>query len=106
MRESAAVPEDEEERENRREPDEDFLTTATKVAGLLAGLIAAVYLLGGVVIALRLLFDGFSAGSMVTLLGQLPRELVITTAMLEVIGLAAVVGIVAALGYGAFSGPR
>lgn len=96
MRESAAV----------REDEEGFLSTATKVAGLLAGAIAAVYLLGGVVIALRLLFDGFSAGSMVTLLGQLPRELVITTAMLEVIGLATIVGIVAALGYGAWDGPK
>ncbi len=106
MSESGAVPDEEEEREERGDAEEGFLGTATKVAGLLAGAIAAVYLLGGVVIALRLLFDGFSAGSMVTLLGQLPRELVITTAMLEVIGLAVIVGVLAALCYGALNGPR
>jgi hypothetical protein len=94
---------------NARGEGEDeggFLGTAAKVAGLLAGAVAAVYLLGGIVIALRLLFDGFSAGTVVTLIGQLPRELVITTAMLEVIGLAAIVGIAMALCFGGWDGPR
>lgn len=82
-----------------------WLGTATKVAGLLAGVVALVYLLGGVVIALRLLMDGFSASGVVTLLAELSRELVISTAMIEVIGPAATVGLIAALGYGIFA-PR
>lgn len=86
--------------------DSRWLGTATKVAGLLAGIVALTYLLGGLVIALRLLFDGFSASAVVTLLGQLPRELVISTALLEVAGPAATVGLAAAIFYGALNGPR
>jgi hypothetical protein len=77
-----------------------WLGTATKVAGLLAGAVALVYLLGGVVIALRLLFDGFSAPGVVSLLAEVSRELVISTAMIEVIGPAGTVGLIAALAYG------
>ena len=86
--------------------EEGWLGTATKVAGLIAGAVAATYVLGGLIIALRLLFEGFSVGSAVTLLGQLPRELVMTTALLEALSPAAIVGVTAALVFGAVDGPR
>lgn len=86
--------------------DNGWLGTAAKVAGLLAGAVAAVYVLGGLIVALRLLFEGFSASSVVTLLGQLPRELVISTALIEALGPAAIVGVTAALVFGAYDGPR
>jgi hypothetical protein len=80
--------------------------TATKVAGLLAGAVAATYLLGGAVIALRLLFEGFSASGVATLLAQMPRELVVSTALIEVIGPAVTVGLVLALIYGLSGHPK
>jgi hypothetical protein len=73
------------------------LATATAVVGLLAGLVAVVYVVGGLVIALRMLFDHFSLGSTVTIVGQLPRELVVTTAMLDVLLPAFVLGLLVAL---------
>lgn len=73
------------------------LKTATSVVGLLAGLVAGLYVVGGLVIALRLLFDSFSLNEIVIILGQLPRELVISTAMLDVLLLAATVGLVVGL---------
>lgn len=82
-----------------------LLGTATKIAGLLAGAVALVYMLGGVVIALRLLMDGFAASSVVTLFAEISRELVISTAMIEVIGPAVTVGLIVALTYGIFA-PR
>jgi hypothetical protein len=69
------------------------LKTATALVGLLAGLVAGVYVLGGLVIALRMFFDAFSFNSVVTIIGQLPRELVISTAMLDVLLPAALVGL-------------
>lgn len=61
----------------------------------LVGLAGLVYLLGGLVVGLRLLFAGFAFGSVATIVGQLPRQLVVTTALLEVALPAAVVGLVA-----------
>jgi len=69
------------------------LKTATAVVGLLAGIVALLYVLGGLVIALRLFFDSFSFNSVVPILGQLPREVVISTAMLDVLLLAATFGL-------------
>jgi hypothetical protein len=60
------------------------LKTATAIVGLLAGIVAVVYVLGGLVIALRLLLDGFEVGSVAAIVGQLPRELVVSTALLDV----------------------
>jgi hypothetical protein len=88
------------------EATEGWLGTATKVAGLLAGAVAATYVLGGAILALRLLFEGFSAASVVALLGQLPRELVMSTALLEAFGPAVTVGVAAALVYGALDRPK
>lgn len=73
------------------------LKIASSVVGLLAGVVAGVYVLGGLVIALRLLFDSFSLNEIVAILGQLPRELVISTAMLDVLLPAATVGLVVGL---------
>jgi hypothetical protein len=72
----------------------DALKTATAIVGLLAGIVAGLYVLGGLVIALRLLFDHFSLAEIVSIVGQLPRELVVTTAMLDVLLPAATVGLV------------
>lgn len=73
------------------------LETAGAVVGLFAGLVAIIYVLGGLVIALRMLFDHFSPGSAVTIVGQLPRELVVSTAMINVLLPAFVVGLVVGL---------
>ncbi len=72
-----------------------YLKGAGEVVVFLVGLAGLVYLLGGLVIGLRLLFAGFSFASVATIIGQLPRQLVITTALLEVALPAAVVGLVA-----------
>ena len=79
----------------------DPLKTATAIVGLLTGVVAVVYILGGTVIALRLLFDHYSLDSVRLALGQLPRELVITTAMLTVVGPAVLIGLFSALVHGA-----
>jgi hypothetical protein len=82
------------------------LKTATTAVGLLAGVVAVVYLLGGVVISLRMLFDHFTVRTIATTVGQLPRELVVTTALLNVLAPAALIGLIAALIYGAIGRPR
>lgn len=82
------------------------LKTATAIVGLFAGLAAAVYVLGGLVIALRLHLDFVSLQGAVSAVGQIPRETVITAALLNVIALAAGVGLVAAMVYGLADRPR
>jgi len=82
------------------------LKTATAVVGLLAGVVAGLYVLGGLVIALRLLFDHYTLTAVVSIVGQLPREPVIATALIDVLGPAAIVGLVFALIYSAFGRPR
>jgi hypothetical protein len=74
-----------------------LLASATAAVGLFAGLVAVVYVLGGLVLALRMLFDHFSLGSTVTIVGQLPREVVVTTAMLDVLLPAFAVGLLVGL---------
>jgi hypothetical protein len=82
------------------------LKTATSVVGLLAGIVTGVYVLGGLVIALRLLFDHFDFNTVVTILGQLPREPVVATALMDVIAPAATLGLLAAMLYGLRNRPR
>lgn len=83
------------------------LKTATAVVGLLAGLVGGIYVLGGLVISLRLiLFDHFSLQGAVTAVGQLPRESTIATALLNVLALAALIGLAAAMVYGIARRPR
>lgn len=84
----------------------DLLKTATAVVGLLAGIVTGTYLLGGMVIALRLLFDSYDFNAVVLVLGQLPREPVIATALLDVVAPAATFGLLAAVYYGARNRPR
>jgi len=81
------------------------LKTATAVVGLLAGIVTGLYVLGGLVIGLRLLFDHFSFNSVVTILGELPREPVIATAMTDVIAPAVTFGVLVAIYYGVRGGP-
>ena len=73
------------------------LKVATAIVGLLAGMVAGLYVLGGLVIALRMLFDSFSLNETVAIIGQLPRELVVTTAMLDVLLPAATLGLMVGL---------
>jgi hypothetical protein len=70
------------------------LKTATTIVGLLAGVATAVYVLGGLVVALRLISGDFSVNSAAMVVGQLPRELVVTTAMLHVLLPAITAGLV------------
>jgi hypothetical protein len=82
------------------------LKTASALIGLLAGVVAAIYVAGGLVLSLRLFFDHFQQDEVVSAVAQLPRETVVTAALLSVFGLAGVVWLVAALISGLFSRPR
>jgi hypothetical protein len=86
--------------------ENEALKTATAIVGLLAGVVAVVYVLGGLVIALRLVFDHFSIQGAVTAVGQLPRQAVVTMALLNVVGPAVAFGILAAILYGLLGRPR
>jgi hypothetical protein len=83
-----------------------WLKTAGEAVGLIAGVAALIYLLGGVVYAIRLAFDGFSLEAIAGLIGQLPRESVITAGFVEGLGPAVFVGVLAALVYGALDRPK
>jgi hypothetical protein len=82
------------------------LKTATAIVGLLAGVVAAVYVLGGLTVALRLFFDHFHQDEVVNAVGQLPRETVIATALLSLVGVAVIAGLFAAMVYGLADRPR
>jgi hypothetical protein len=84
----------------------EALKTATAIVGLLAAVVTGLYLLGGLVIALRLLFDHFEFNAVVSTIGQLPRAPVVATALIDVIGPAVAIGLVLALLYGSYGGPR
>jgi hypothetical protein len=83
-----------------------WLRTAGEAIGLIAGAVAFVYLLGGLVIALRMIFDRFTLEETVGLIGQLPREFVVTAGFVEVIGVSALVGLIAGLVLAAFNRPN
>ena len=93
-----------------RRPLGSGLTSALKVAGgivgILAGLVAGIYMIGGVVIALRLLFHHAALQGIVTAVGQLPRDSVLATALLNVIAPAVGIGLLLAVLYGAFGQPK
>ena len=82
------------------------LKTATAIVGLLAGIVTGLYLLGGLVIGLRLLFDHFEFSAVASTLGQLPREPVIATALIDVIAPTALIGLALTLLYGLLGSPR
>lgn len=82
------------------------LSTGTALLGLLAGLVAGLYVLGGLALALRLLFGGFSLGLIVGLLGDLSEPFMVTTGLVSVIAPASVVGIGALAWFAFDDGPR
>jgi hypothetical protein len=75
----------------------DVIKTAGEAIALIAGVVAATYLLGGLVLLGRLLFAGYKADAAVTVLGQLAREPVVTIGFVQVLGAAAVGGLLAML---------
>jgi hypothetical protein len=85
-----------------REP----LKTAGEIVALLAGVVALLYVLGGAVLAPRLLFDNFGLDAVVNLIGQLPREFVITAGFVEAVAPALVVGLLSTIAFGIRNGPR
>jgi hypothetical protein len=82
------------------------LKTATAIVGLLAGVVAGLYVLGGLVIGLRLVFDHFDFSAVSSTLGQLPRAPVVATALIDVIAPAVLIGFVLTLLYGLLGTPR
>src|SRR3954471_22616995 len=90
-------------------PEPQDGTSRVKAAGetvaLLGAAVTGVYLLGGLVLALRLLSDGFSVDAVVALLGQAPRELVVSAGLVLAIGPAVLVGVGAAMYFGVRNRP-
>jgi len=82
------------------------LKAAVVGVALLAGGVVAFFALGALVIALRLLFDHFSLQGAVTAVGQLPRETVGSTALLNVVGPVVCFGLLMAMLYALFDRPR
>jgi hypothetical protein len=82
------------------------LKTAAAVAALLAGIVTGLYVLGGLVIGLRLFFDHFNSTTVGTIVGELPREHVVATALTNLLAPATVVAFLVALVYWMFRGPR
>lgn len=72
-----------------------WVTSAGGAVGLIAGAVALVYLLGGLIFAVRLRLDGSSVAETASLVGQLPREYLITTGLVQAVGTAALVGLAA-----------
>jgi hypothetical protein len=73
------------------------LKNAGEAIGLIAGVVGLAYMLGGLVLALRMLLDGYRAEQAVSVIGLLPRESVITLGFVEVVASAALVGVVVAV---------
>jgi hypothetical protein len=73
------------------------LKNAGEAVGLIAGIVALTYLLGALVLLLRLVFDGYRAEQAVAVIGELPRERVVSLGFVEVVASAAIIGIFAAL---------
>jgi hypothetical protein len=83
-------------------PATRWVSDASEVLGLAAGTVAVVYLLGGLAFALRLLLDGSSVGETTALVGQLPRDFLITAGFVLALGPPAVVAVTAGLFLAAF----
>ncbi|MDQ3742599.1 MAG: hypothetical protein M3389_16840 [Actinomycetota bacterium] len=80
--------------EERREPR---ISSAGGVVGVIAAVVAIVYILGGLVVAARLRLDGVTVAETVAVVGQLSREFLITAAGVQVVATAVLVGLAAAL---------
>jgi hypothetical protein len=85
-------------------PPSRWVADASEVLGLAAGAVAVVYMLGGLAFALRLLLDGSSVSETTALVGQLPRDFLITAGFVLVLGPPAVVAVTAGLVLAAFDG--
>jgi hypothetical protein len=72
--------------------EETFVEKLTKLIALLAALGGAVYVLGGVVMFLRL--KRLQAPAFSAILGQLPREFLVTTAITAVLVPSAIAGVI------------
>src|SRR3954469_20908952 len=57
----------------------EWLDNAGKAIGLIAGVVGGAYAVGGLVVTLRVVYHGFSLDDAVSVVGQLPREYVVTT---------------------------
>jgi hypothetical protein len=80
--------------------------TLANAVGLIAGVVAVVYLLGGLIFSFRLVLDAVSISSTASIVGQLSRELLITTGLVQGIGPAVLVGLGAGLVCGARGWPE
>jgi hypothetical protein len=69
-----------------------WLDNAGKAISLIAGVVGAAYAVGGLVVTLRVVYHGFSLDDAVSVIGQLPREYVLTTGLVP-LGIATVLGI-------------
>ena len=74
-----------------------WLANAGQAVGLVAGVVALGYLLGAGVIAVRLFMDKFAPDEVAGVIGELPREFVITLGFIEGLAIAASVGLLLAL---------
>ena len=83
-----------------------ILKTAGLIVGLLAGIVAAIYLLGGLVLSLRLFYAHLHQDEVVSAVARLPREEVVAAGLLDVLGAAIIVGLLAAMAYGLADRPR
>jgi hypothetical protein len=72
-----------------------WLSTAGQAAGLIAGAVAIVYLLGGLVLALRMIFDRFRIEEAVGVIAQLPQVFVVSAGFIDVIAVPALIGLIA-----------
>jgi hypothetical protein len=74
-----------------------WLATAGQAIGLVARVVALGYLLGAGVISVRLFMDKFAPDEVASVIGELPREFVITLGFIEGLAIAASVGLLLAL---------
>jgi hypothetical protein len=88
--------------DGRAEGRGEWLKTAGGAVGVIAGGVALVYVLGGFVVAVRLLLDGSSIAEASGVVGQLSREFLITAGLVLVGGVAALCGLIAGLIVGLF----
>jgi hypothetical protein len=74
-----------------------WLVNAGAAVGLVAGIVAIGYVLGAGVIAVRLFADKYGPDEVAGVIGELPREFVITLGFIEGLAVAASVGLILGL---------
>ena len=68
-----------------------WIDNAGKAIGLIAGIVALGYAVGGLIVTLRMVYSGFSVDDAVGVVGQLPREFVVAAGFVP-LGIATVLG--------------